>query len=170
MALDQQSNMELEPHSLYSTSSTETAPLPCEELTSMKVYIRRSTGPTNCKEHHAYRLSQSAAKTKQHCSATTHNASALNLVRAGRIMDQQVNDQSVTMEDLAPPPLTDEQCSLKLKSFDKEVRMFSACKDYISEMLESEKRIPSPKPETTQKMGKKDLGFMTKIKGPGKGT
>ncbi|GFW26040.1 hypothetical protein TNCV_3317121 [Trichonephila clavipes] len=41
MALDQQSNMELEPHSPYSTSSTETASLPCEELTPMKVYIRR---------------------------------------------------------------------------------------------------------------------------------
>ncbi|GFX55412.1 hypothetical protein TNCV_2980201 [Trichonephila clavipes] len=41
MALNQQSNMELEPHSPYSTSSTETAPLPCQELTSMKVYIRR---------------------------------------------------------------------------------------------------------------------------------
>ncbi|GFY74616.1 hypothetical protein TNIN_345311 [Trichonephila inaurata madagascariensis] len=41
MALDQQSNMELEPQSPYSTSSTETAPLSCEEFTSMKVYIRR---------------------------------------------------------------------------------------------------------------------------------
>ncbi|GFX56080.1 hypothetical protein TNCV_1954001 [Trichonephila clavipes] len=37
-----QFNMELEPQSPYSTSSTETAPLPCEELTSMKRYKRRS--------------------------------------------------------------------------------------------------------------------------------
>ncbi|GFT30695.1 hypothetical protein TNCV_758951 [Trichonephila clavipes] len=41
MALDQQSTMEFEPQSPYSTSSTETAPLQCEELTAIKVYIRR---------------------------------------------------------------------------------------------------------------------------------
>ncbi|GFY38945.1 hypothetical protein TNIN_225001, partial [Trichonephila inaurata madagascariensis] len=40
-ALDQISNMELEPQSPYSTSSTETAPLPYEELTSMKMCIRK---------------------------------------------------------------------------------------------------------------------------------
>ncbi|GFS31637.1 hypothetical protein TNIN_449541 [Trichonephila inaurata madagascariensis] len=33
--------MELEPQSPYSNSSTKTALLPCEELTSMKVYVRR---------------------------------------------------------------------------------------------------------------------------------
>ncbi|GFY38114.1 uncharacterized protein TNIN_248121 [Trichonephila inaurata madagascariensis] len=54
---------------------------------------------------------------------------------------------------LAPPtPLSDEQRCLKLKSFDKEVRIFSARKDYISKMLEIEKSIPSPTPETTQKL------------------
>ncbi|GFU83055.1 hypothetical protein TNCV_65251 [Trichonephila clavipes] len=41
MALYQQSNMELVTQSPYSTSSTETAPLQCEELTSIKIYIRR---------------------------------------------------------------------------------------------------------------------------------
>ncbi|GFT71469.1 hypothetical protein TNCV_2478621 [Trichonephila clavipes] len=41
MALYQQSNMELVTQSPYSTSFTETAPLQCEELTSIKVYIRR---------------------------------------------------------------------------------------------------------------------------------
>ncbi|GFY62465.1 uncharacterized protein TNIN_135111 [Trichonephila inaurata madagascariensis] len=68
-------------------------------------------------------------------------------------MEQAVDDQCINMEDLGPPtPLSDEQRCLKLKSFDKEVRIFSVRKDYISEMLEIEKTMPSPTPETTQKL------------------
>ncbi|GFS58114.1 uncharacterized protein TNIN_430391 [Trichonephila inaurata madagascariensis] len=60
-------------------------------------------------------------------------------------MEQAVDDQSINMEDLGPPPKppSDEQRCLKLKSFDKEVRIFSARKDYISEMLRSKSQYPA---------------------------
>ncbi|GFY62843.1 uncharacterized protein TNIN_429041 [Trichonephila inaurata madagascariensis] len=80
-------------------------------------------------------------------------------------MEQQVDDQSVTMEDLGPPPppLTDEQRCLNLHGLDKEVSIFTARKDYITEMLEIEKSIPSPTPETTQAGGGSEE-FDAKIK------
>ncbi|GFY61533.1 uncharacterized protein TNIN_407141 [Trichonephila inaurata madagascariensis] len=67
-------------------------------------------------------------------------------------MEELVDDQCINMEDLGPPPAPtpDEHRCLKLKSFDKEIRIFSARKDYISEMLEIEKSIPSPTPERAQ--------------------
>ncbi|GFV62595.1 hypothetical protein TNCV_2528201 [Trichonephila clavipes] len=64
--------------------------------------------------------------------------------RIKREMEQQADDQSIIMEDLGPPsPLTDEQRCMKLKSFEKEVWIFSARKDYVSEMLEIEKVSPA---------------------------
>ncbi|GFW30772.1 nucleic-acid-binding protein from transposon X-element [Trichonephila clavipes] len=41
MALDNQTDMDFTPQSPLSTASNGTAPTPCEELTSMKIYIRR---------------------------------------------------------------------------------------------------------------------------------
>ncbi|GFY62439.1 uncharacterized protein TNIN_461251 [Trichonephila inaurata madagascariensis] len=82
-------------------------------------------------------------------------------------MEELVDDQCVNMEDLGPPPLAptpDEHRCLKLKSFDKEIRIFSARKDYISEMLEIEKSIPSPTPETTQKLEAEQKTLEEKIK------
>ncbi|GFW65417.1 hypothetical protein TNCV_4410251 [Trichonephila clavipes] len=41
MALNQQTDMDFTPQSPLSTASNGTAPTPCEELSSMKIYIRR---------------------------------------------------------------------------------------------------------------------------------
>ncbi|GFY27867.1 nucleic-acid-binding protein from transposon X-element [Trichonephila clavipes] len=41
MALDNQTGMDFTPQSPLSTASNGTAPTPCEELTSMKIYLRR---------------------------------------------------------------------------------------------------------------------------------
>ncbi|GFX60333.1 hypothetical protein TNCV_4740891 [Trichonephila clavipes] len=41
MALDNQTDMDFTPQSPLSTASNGTAPTPCEELTSMKINIRR---------------------------------------------------------------------------------------------------------------------------------
>ncbi|GFU80878.1 hypothetical protein TNCV_5048741 [Trichonephila clavipes] len=41
MALNHQTDMDFTPQSPLSTTSNGTAPTPCEELTSMKIYIRR---------------------------------------------------------------------------------------------------------------------------------
>ncbi|GFY72795.1 hypothetical protein TNIN_346881 [Trichonephila inaurata madagascariensis] len=41
MAHGQQTDMDISPLSPLSTASNGTAPTPCEELTSMKIYIRR---------------------------------------------------------------------------------------------------------------------------------
>ncbi|GFW98422.1 hypothetical protein TNCV_872941 [Trichonephila clavipes] len=41
MALDSQTDMDFTPQSPLSTASNGTAPTPCEELTSMKIYLRR---------------------------------------------------------------------------------------------------------------------------------
>ncbi|GFY70982.1 uncharacterized protein TNIN_221811 [Trichonephila inaurata madagascariensis] len=81
-------------------------------------------------------------------------------------MEELVDDQCINMEDLGPPPapMPDEHRCLKLKSFDKEIRIFSARKDYISEMLEIEKSIPSPTPETTQKLEAEQRTLEDKIK------
>ncbi|GFV29540.1 hypothetical protein TNCV_4489941 [Trichonephila clavipes] len=53
---------------------------------------------------------------------------------------------------------------MKLKSIEKEVRIFSARKDYVSDMLEIEKSIPSPTPEATQTLEAELMSLEEKIK------
>ncbi|GFR18090.1 hypothetical protein TNCT_652761 [Trichonephila clavata] len=57
-------------------------------------------------------------------------------------------DQSITMEDISTTPhLTDEERCAKITGFEKQSQIFDARKDYVVNMLEIEKKIPSP---TTQ--------------------
>ncbi|GFU36913.1 hypothetical protein TNCV_2670891 [Trichonephila clavipes] len=53
---------------------------------------------------------------------------------------------------------------MKLKSIEKEVRIFSARKDYVSEMLEIEKSIPSQTPGATQTLEAELMTLEEKIK------
>ncbi|GFT44129.1 uncharacterized protein TNCV_966181 [Trichonephila clavipes] len=68
-------------------------------------------------------------------------------------MEAPVVDQSINMEDLGPPPPkfpAELRCS-QIKSVQMEMRIFSARKKYVSELLEIEKESNGPMTETAQK-------------------
>ncbi|GFT22325.1 hypothetical protein TNCV_3273201 [Trichonephila clavipes] len=67
-------------------------------------------------------------------------------------MENLSDDQSVIMEEIDPQNITDEQKCNNLKSIDKQIKIFTARKDYIRTMLNIEKSITGPTNETSQKL------------------
>ncbi|GFQ69702.1 uncharacterized protein TNCT_140391 [Trichonephila clavata] len=64
-----------------------------------------------------------------------------------------VNDQSVLMDDDSFPILqNDEQRCNTIKAFEKEVKIFSARKDYVAEMVQIETKDEHPNQETVSKL------------------
>ncbi|GFW86181.1 uncharacterized protein TNCV_4778941 [Trichonephila clavipes] len=74
------------------------------------------------------------------------------------------DDQSVIMEEIDPQNITDEQKCNNLKSIDKQIKIFTARKDYIRTMLNIEKSIPGPTNETFQKLEAEAAGLEEKIR------
>ncbi|GFX75389.1 uncharacterized protein TNCV_1724031 [Trichonephila clavipes] len=91
---------------------------------------------------------------------------APNLVRAGRIMEQQVDDQCVNMEDnesFPPPLLSDENHCLNIQAIEKEMNIFSVRKTYVTTMLDIEKNSSSPMEETIKKLEEELLNLETTV-------
>ncbi|GFQ85463.1 hypothetical protein TNCT_166051 [Trichonephila clavata] len=76
----------------------------------------------------------------------------------------QVDDQSVKMEDVSVPILTDEDKCTKLTSLEKQCRILSARRDYVAEMIEIENAIPSNTSEMTQQLEEEVANLDEKIK------
>ncbi|GFU45538.1 uncharacterized protein TNCV_4774461 [Trichonephila clavipes] len=69
-------------------------------------------------------------------------------------MEAPVDDQCINMEDLgppSPPKFPDELRCSQIKSVQMEMRIFTARKTYVSELLEIEKETNGPRTETAQK-------------------
>ncbi|PRD27711.1 UNVERIFIED_CONTAM: hypothetical protein NCL1_34574 [Trichonephila clavipes] len=69
-------------------------------------------------------------------------------------MEAPVDDQCINMEDLgppSPPKFPDELRCSQIKSVQMEMRIFTARKTYVSELLEIEKETNGPRMETAQK-------------------
>ncbi|GFW09823.1 uncharacterized protein TNCV_868851 [Trichonephila clavipes] len=79
-------------------------------------------------------------------------------------MENLSDDQSVIMEEFDPQNITDEQKCNNLKSIDKQIKIYTARKDYIKNMLNIEKSIPSPTNETSQQLEAEAAGLDDKIK------
>ncbi|GFV05285.1 uncharacterized protein TNCV_224971 [Trichonephila clavipes] len=79
-------------------------------------------------------------------------------------MENLSDDQSVIMEELDPQNITDEQKCNNLKSIDKQIKIYTARKDYIKNMLNIEKSIPGPTNETSQLLEAEAAGLDDKIK------
>ncbi|GFR32952.1 hypothetical protein TNCT_398631 [Trichonephila clavata] len=68
------------------------------------------------------------------------------------------------MEDLSTSIRTDEQKCAELQSFGKQICIFTARREYVAEMINIEKSIPSRTPETTQKLEEVAASVDEKIK------
>ncbi|GFY15051.1 hypothetical protein TNCV_4493041 [Trichonephila clavipes] len=68
------------------------------------------------------------------------------------------------MEEINPQTVTDQQKRNILQSIDKQIRIFVARKEYVSQMLDIEKSIPGPTTETTQKLEADATSLDEKIK------
>ncbi|GFW18967.1 uncharacterized protein TNCV_164831 [Trichonephila clavipes] len=79
-------------------------------------------------------------------------------------MENLSDDQSVIMEEFDPQNITDEQKCNNLKSIDKQIKIYTARKDYIKNMLNIEKSIPGPTNETSQQLEAEAAGLDDKIK------
>ncbi|GFY71895.1 uncharacterized protein TNIN_301871, partial [Trichonephila inaurata madagascariensis] len=79
-------------------------------------------------------------------------------------MELSSDDQSVVMEEINPPIITDEQRCNNLKSIEKQIRIFAARKDYVTEMMDIEKSSPGPTTETIQKLEADAASLDEKIK------
>ncbi|GFX76079.1 hypothetical protein TNCV_2299941 [Trichonephila clavipes] len=79
-------------------------------------------------------------------------------------MENLSDDQSVIMEEIDPQNITDEQKCNNLKSIDKQIKIFTARKDYIRTVLNIEKSIPGPTNETSQKLEAEVAGLDEKIR------
>ncbi|GFU20590.1 uncharacterized protein TNCV_3368741 [Trichonephila clavipes] len=79
-------------------------------------------------------------------------------------MENLSDDQSVIMEEFDPQNITDEQKCNNLKSIDKQIKIYTARKDYIKNMLNIEKSIPGPTNETSQLLEAEAAGLDDKIK------
>ncbi|GFW90823.1 uncharacterized protein TNCV_2418181 [Trichonephila clavipes] len=79
-------------------------------------------------------------------------------------MENLSDDHSVIMEENDPQNITDEQKCNNLKSIDKQIKIFTARKDYIRTMLNIEKSIPGPTNETSQKLEAEAAGLDEKIR------
>ncbi|GFV25527.1 uncharacterized protein TNCV_1147971 [Trichonephila clavipes] len=73
-------------------------------------------------------------------------------------------DQSVEMKEINPQTVTDQQKCNNLQSIDKQIRIFVARKEYVSQMLDIEKSIPGLTTETTQKLEDDATSLDEKIK------
>ncbi|GFX60258.1 uncharacterized protein TNCV_283311 [Trichonephila clavipes] len=63
----------------------------------------------------------------------------------------------------SPPLLTDESRCLNIHAIEKEIRIFTARKSYVTTMLEIERSSPSPMEETTKKLEEELLNLETKV-------
>ncbi|GFT44829.1 hypothetical protein TNCV_3688671 [Trichonephila clavipes] len=79
-------------------------------------------------------------------------------------MENQSENRSVIMEESNPPTLPDEQKYTNWQSIDKQIIIFTARKDYVTEMLEIEKSIPGPTTEITQKLEAESTRLDERIK------
>ncbi|GFY45274.1 uncharacterized protein TNIN_4571 [Trichonephila inaurata madagascariensis] len=79
-------------------------------------------------------------------------------------MENLSDDQSVVMEEINPPIISDEQKCNNLKSINKQIRIFAARKEYVTEMLDIEKSSPGPTTETIQKLEADAASLDEKIK------
>ncbi|GFX78120.1 uncharacterized protein TNCV_5134681 [Trichonephila clavipes] len=73
-------------------------------------------------------------------------------------------DQSVEMEEINPQTVTDQQKCNQLHSIDKQLKIFSVRKEYVSQMLDVEKTSLGPTPETILKLEEEASGLDEKIK------
>ncbi|GFU20548.1 uncharacterized protein TNCV_859531 [Trichonephila clavipes] len=79
-------------------------------------------------------------------------------------MENLSDDQSVIVEEFDPQNITDEQKCNNLKSIDKQIKIYTARKDYIKNMLNIEKSIPGPTNETSQQLEAEAAELDDKIK------
>ncbi|GFY64252.1 hypothetical protein TNIN_149031 [Trichonephila inaurata madagascariensis] len=79
-------------------------------------------------------------------------------------MENLSDDQSVVMEEINPPITFDEQKCNNLKSIEKQIRIFAARKDYVSEMLDIVKSSLGPTTETIQKLEADAASLDEKVK------
>ncbi|GFY42560.1 uncharacterized protein TNIN_123451 [Trichonephila inaurata madagascariensis] len=68
------------------------------------------------------------------------------------------------MEEFNPPIISDEQKCNNLKSIEKQIRIFAAREDYVSEMLDIEKSSPGQTTETIQKLEADAASLDEKVK------
>ncbi|GFT08607.1 nucleic-acid-binding protein from transposon X-element [Trichonephila clavipes] len=92
---------------------------------------------------------------------SNNKAPALNLVRAGRKMEQLVEDQSVIMEDNEsfPPLLTDDERCLNIHALDKEINAFNTRKGYVTGMIDVEKNSYNTSEEIVKKLEAEQLSL-----------
>ncbi|GFU16374.1 hypothetical protein TNCV_775111 [Trichonephila clavipes] len=102
MALDNQTDMDFTPQSPLSTASNGTAPTPCEELTSMKIYLRRLQIICNEKERTVSLLRQD----KGH-----HESDMLYQLAWNEYQDVQSSLQQAVSDFDSHPPRTNSGCS-----------------------------------------------------------
>ncbi|GFU96470.1 nucleic-acid-binding protein from transposon X-element [Trichonephila clavipes] len=95
MALDNQTDMDFTPQSPLSTASNGTAPTPCEELTSMKIYIRRLQIICNEKERTVSLLRQD----KGHDESDTLYQLAWNEYQDVQSSLQQADSEEIGIEN-----------------------------------------------------------------------
>ncbi|GFY45541.1 uncharacterized protein TNIN_339351 [Trichonephila inaurata madagascariensis] len=68
------------------------------------------------------------------------------------------------MEEINPPIISDDQKCNNLKSIEKQIRIFAAREDYVSEMLDIEKSSPGQTTETIQKLEADAASLDEKVK------
>ncbi|GFV62652.1 hypothetical protein TNCV_2528761 [Trichonephila clavipes] len=93
--------------------------------------------------------------------STTPGIPVLNLVRAGRKMEQLVEDQSVIMEDNEsfPPLLTDDERCLNIHALDKEINTYNTRKGYVTGMIDVEKNSYNTSEEIVKKLEAEQLNL-----------
>ncbi|GFQ69700.1 uncharacterized protein TNCT_140381, partial [Trichonephila clavata] len=78
--------------------------------------------------------------------------------------EPQVDDQTVIMEDVSVPILTDQEKCAMLTSLEKQCRVLSARKDYVTDMTEIENAIPSKTEDVRQQLEEEAANLDEKIK------
>ncbi|GFR13644.1 uncharacterized protein TNCT_293101 [Trichonephila clavata] len=78
--------------------------------------------------------------------------------------EPQVDDQTVIMEDVSVPILTDQEKCAMLTSLEKQSRVLSARKDYVTDMTEIENAIPSKTEDVRQQLEEEAANLDEKIK------
>ncbi|GFV65833.1 hypothetical protein TNCV_1255871 [Trichonephila clavipes] len=102
MALDNHTDMDFTPQSPLSSASNGTAPTPCEELTSMKIYLRRLQIICNEEERTVSLLRQD----KGH-----HESDTLYQLAWNEYQDVQSSLQQAVSDFDSLPPCTNSGCS-----------------------------------------------------------
>ncbi|GFW43845.1 uncharacterized protein TNCV_2854781 [Trichonephila clavipes] len=93
-----------------------------------------------------------------------HHAFQYSLSKEQDAIENMPEAQSVEMEEINPQTVTDQQKCKNLQSIDKQIRIFVARKEYVTQMLGNEKSIPGPTTETTQKLEDDAASLDDKIK------